>query len=1777
MSYRGNVAYQQQRGQDNYFYGGSRHNNNGFRNTDENRGYDGRPAQTDVRNYQQQQTNNDYDMRGGNYRRDVRDLPPPQPERINEYDRRNEAPPAVHRYPQTFQQTSQLPTPPESWSNNPDVRSYPQTNSNWRDGPSHIATNYGGTAQNVYRNEEQDNRQASSHPPLRQNQTGFDDQRQYSDMRSQRQGENRNWDDRYRNENPPSGQLRSSSWVESNDSNRASAYNNTNQHYRKQNDERSFPQQPNRDIGSSSTQYVQPAPSNNFKSYQSEREDHTSYSEGNLPGQRPPQDYYRNSYSENLQQRDTRNAPQPPQVLAKTSGSTAVFGIVARVDTSPSRRIEPVVTQNRNDAPPLSSPTRTYPSQFSPHEARDPPRKELLQESQPLTHHHHHALTPILEQPSPPLSPRSRLQSQERNWQSRNEPPNQYRNPPDTNQSWQSRNETDSYSDNRVNNRPKEIYNEKDTPVYNDFRPPYPDTRPPDNRPPYQASRPGYREHDYTESSGYGSESTHYTERSYNDQNQRFTERGQFESKPQQPAPQQYNNGPRSPGDHYSRSPPSRSQNDNFENRYRDDRIMPDKPREDDIYQNRQNHPPNQDRNIGPPDQYGPPITRNNMPQRRFEENQDRNIDPQYAQRNHEQGREPTHQIQGYDQHGDIRSKSQQRNSIRESGVERPHVKSVLATKSLFEKQLDPRHPPPAPKPIVPAKPNIVNARPVPPRPRNISESGWDSERRDPISPRSQHPPGPRSPSYQRPQYNGESQQFQPRTQPSHSLSMDNLSLDERSRYQSPNHGVQRPPQHAKSMHNLDERSRYPEESRPQAYADDRQQDRGYRNSYSGNVEERPMVLGVKYNQDTGPTIQTNQNAQKPQASWERPQPEVNRFRTDHELPTQLSPTRPYNDRRSWSNEQSKNNHNESYNNRNAARNEQSNYIRPITSNEKDDYVPDVVARSYELANKAANEPISNQQNTQLYMGHSSEAQQRNQPYNNRPPPPVQNFPKVTENLNTEDRWPTPPPPIIDDRQFSSSPKFPEPHQGRNEYSDDWRRPGPPPPQSGPPQYQHTENTNSVRQEHTVRFQSQTQEYPFEANRASPLQRPYTGDSDSSEVDVDAPTPPPSNKHVRPQFPNNQRGASSAYERNKPKPIGSRDPDSLKRQPYQATSSGNQYDQPSSPSFERQHRQDPVLMTGLPQPYHKPHQIKNIRSPGSKPQPKKPQRNSAVLSPQAIDQSPTDEQNEFNFDVRSAQPLTHDLSRERLRLGKSGALANRKPPSRTGSTSNLVEAVGTDEFQIEVTDSELSQQKGKIEVHREESMRILRAKKDSSSDTASSIQERTAKQRASQRVVPPPASNHSPAKLTSEPKKDSKLVYKLPSAEAAKTIPMPQVTEPAEQAGRRPPTYLDLLSQFKHARDSAMKTASEKQDRALKGVSALVKFSHGKKEPKAPPKPKLTSAEKNAKLLGKMHVEVKPRETEEHHSRHSPHKHDDTRSSVRSSSTLKGEKYDGDDDTTNGSKYDRDRRGRGRDRNRDDGRGKSRGRSSSRGREISPDDRNARSRHRSTSRERALSPNDRHRSHRDYDDRRRHADPPYHRRPPSPERYRYPGERPGRRSPPHHQYPPYDRNPTTREPDWVEQFRRGRERSSHPTRRAWVNDPRRVEVTPGGRRRELDMDAFERDVRKATSYNSDFEQPEPRRQMIPSKLSARSHQAKRHPPPGDWMNALKEKNKSAAKARVSFKSSSTWGHVTYVNSRIVSMPLVSYAVRWLFLCFCVISLYELSYIMSCKVHCWVCI
>lgn len=111
-----------------------------------------------------------------------------------------------------------------------------------------------------------------------------------------------------------------------------------------------------------------------------------------------------------------------------------------------------------------------------------------------------------------------------------------------------------------------------------------------------------------------------------------------------------------------------------------------------------------------------------------------------------------------------------------ESRVEATHTKGVRAVKNMFEQKSDPRKPPPAPKPLISPKPNFgsnVNARPVPPRPRNLSDGGWQNRDNQGRFNSPQNPPALKSPSYDNraPQYVGHQQN----PQPSHSKSMENL------------------------------------------------------------------------------------------------------------------------------------------------------------------------------------------------------------------------------------------------------------------------------------------------------------------------------------------------------------------------------------------------------------------------------------------------------------------------------------------------------------------------------------------------------------------------------------------------------------------------------------------------------------------------------------------------------------------------------------------------------------------------------------------------------------------------------------------------------------------------------------------------------------------------------------------------------------------------------------------------------------------------------------------
>nr|XP_018668209.2 peptidyl-prolyl cis-trans isomerase G [Ciona intestinalis] len=493
--------------------------------------------------------------------------------------------------------------------------------------------------------------------------------------------------------------------------------------------------------------------------------------------------------------------------------------------------------------------------------------------------------------------------------------------------------------------------------------------------------------------------------------------------------------------------------------------------------------------------------------------------------------------------------------------------------------------------------------------------------------------------------------------------------------------------------------------------------------------------------------------------------------------------------------------------------------------------------------------------------------------------------------------------------------------------------------------------------------------------------------------------------------------------------------------------------------------------------------------------PRKPMRNSIKNNSEVPDQgNPPQPANENH-------PLSHAHSKDRLRVAKG--MPSRKPPTRQSSSGNLI---NVDDDNDDNTDYEITVTTNDLRHVRQSPITVQQTNI----------------------TTPPKVKGHEGSKVkrltkdevkVKEDKKlseqKSKIVFKVPDPNATKPTPLPDITEPVNNK-KQPPTYTgnsppkpkqsigsDLLGQFKSARENAVRSAAKKQDRALKSVVALTRMGRTPSPTKKKPQPE-NLPDKNADRI----INSKSTKNHEIYEKSKPKANraspvESSRTSVLSSSTVTGRKEESDG---SGRRERRDdRRGRSHGRSRDDhdrrdhgSPSRRRGRSRSRDREIEPRER---------SRERELDRDERARkSQRDIYHR---AVSPYKHHPEDPP---YP-----RREPPY----PRSRDPRSDEPDWVEEFRRRRANDDdHVTRRAWVNDPRWKD-----KRREFDINEYERDVRKATSYNSDFEQPQ-RKQMFPSKLMAKGN-----PPPGrkhpggnprgnnDWMRDLKENNKKAAKNR----------------------------------------------------------
>nr|CAB3264345.1 peptidyl-prolyl cis-trans isomerase G [Phallusia mammillata] len=723
---------------------------------------------------------------------------------------------------------------------------------------------------------------------------------------------------------------------------------------------------------------------------------------------------------------------------------------------------------------------------------------------------------------------------------------------------------------------------------------------------------------------------------------------------------------------------------------------------------------------------------------------------------------------------------------------------------------------------------------------------------------------------------------------------------------------------------------------------------------------------------------------------------------------------------------------------------------------EVSNYVPSIVSRSYQSYNQQAEPPAPAPATTQKIPARPT----------SRP-----------NTKQSESEWPEPPPPVE-----------------------------PTPPNS----YKRNPNT-SYNQENRTQYQTRQPPPGRDNNRmlTNVPRHPFDPDDeddDSSEgIDVDAPTPPPQQAPPPKKWGSNQQ-------------IGRRD--AQQRQVPAGEKHG--YDRQPGDGLN-----DDRFDTNVP--------VRQQQFPTKVP-PNKPKRNSLKRTEPQQTASPAPQPEVYDWDQDdsdngSQNQLNHDHSKARLRVAKSGGMSTRKPPTRQGSSNNLIaDTTPNDDFAIEVTPNDLRKVRGSpITVQQ------------------GSPEKPQTKTKSSVKSAHPQTTAGGEPRLRKEDRQGSKLIFKVPSPETVKkptAHPLPDLQEPANGEKKRPPTYTgfgnttkpkshlgsDLLGQFKSARDSALLKAAKKQDQALKAISGF-QPKRNTSPVKSPTRKPETVADKNASKIIKnqppkssydenkdIYNRSKPK-----HDRHSPDERSN-RTSVKSSSTITGRRNsDSSSDHRGRSTRDRGRsRARSRSRDRDLSPGRNRGRSRSRERLESPDRRRGRSRSRerrlspdrrgrSPSRERNISPSRRRREHsreRDLDRDQRTRKSERYNQPVSPYRH-------GRDE------PPYNRSHHHRggsdEPEWVEQYRKRRTHHGDPSvqRRAWVNDPR------WQAKKEFDVDEYERDVKRATSYNSDFEQPQ-RNQMFPSKLMQKGKAPpSRRPPPknDDWMRNLKEHNKKAAQRR----------------------------------------------------------
>lgn len=209
--------------------------------------------------------------------------------------------------------------------------------------------------------------------------------------------------------------------------------------------------------------------------------------------------------------------------------------------------------------------------------------------------------------------------------------------------------------------------------------------------------------------------------------------------------------------------------------------------------------------------------------------------------------------------------------------------------------------------------------------------------------------------------------------------------------------------------------------------------------------------------------------------------------------------------------------------------------MQPRNSNNTENYIPDIVARSYQALNTMSSQPLEQSRKDHYGSDFPPPIQ------SDLPPPPPQKWENDSGNRNSMERWPTPPPQVQQPPAQISDPssKTYSQHRvdpGPSAYTDDWRRPGP------------MQNIH-IRSDQDSQMQSRppATRYPTQNPTLKipppPRQSFQDTDDDSSEgIDVDAPTPPPSkmNKPFRaPAYIHDNR-SESPYERNKPVPVASR-------------------------------------------------------------------------------------------------------------------------------------------------------------------------------------------------------------------------------------------------------------------------------------------------------------------------------------------------------------------------------------------------------------------------------------------------------------------------------------------------------------------------------------------------------------------------------------------------------------------------------------------------------------